>query len=257
MKTKKKGSFLLSFLLVVAVVVVGLFLTGRMLLAKVLETAIGAPVEIQKFNLNLFSSEVGIDGIKIKNPPGFQGPILASIPEIYLHVDVPAIFQNRIHIQEIRLNLDEITVERNSNGAINLLQLGAVKQPKKETTPPASEQPAPSSQEERPAQPAVKKLLPQFEIDTVRLSLGRAQYKDYTTVPPSSRTFSLEIQNSVLRNVTNPAQITQQIVVKTLQKIGMNALLSDFGLVGTGWEAQLSQTQENLKEMWGNWRKKF
>jgi len=64
---------------------------------------------------------------------------------------------------------------------------------------------------------------------------------------PVVRTFALEIRNSVLKNVTDPAEITRQIVFKTLRRIGMNALSSQLGL-GAGWEEQFAQAWGSLKE---------
>lgn len=260
MKTKNKTSnlsFLISLGFFLLVLFVGVSLTGNLILAKVLETAIGAPVEVKKFNLDLFASQVGIYGFKIKNPKGFKEPVLASIPEIFIHVDVPAIFKNRVHIWEIRLNLDEITVERNTNGKINLSEIGAVKgsskpAEKKEAAAP-SEPSQPSPAHQKPAKPAA---IPETQIDSVALSLGRARYVEYIGGEPSVRTFSLEIRNAVLKNVTDPADITRQIVSRTLRKIGLDAVASQLG-IGSGWETQLAQGKETLKQAWDSLREKF
>lgn len=254
-RAKKKSGllgFLFPFLVWLAVIFVIVSTSSKFLLAKVLETAIGAPVEINKLNINLFAGEVGIEGLKIRNPNGFNEKLIAIIPEIFIHVDWNALFQNRIHVREIRLNLDEITVERNQSGAVNLMELGAVKKPsKKSQTAEAPLQPSePSPASQKPAEPAKP---PAVQIDTVSLSLGRARYVDYTSGQAVARTFPLEIRNSVLRDVTDPAQITQQIVFKTLQRVGMNALAQQLG-VNLDWGGSAG---EQLKQAFESFKDKF
>lgn len=257
--TQKKGKlgWFIKVILLVAVLIVGLSLSSKFLLAKILETAIGAPVKISKFYLNLFSSEVGIYGLEIKNPKGFKEPTLASVPEIFIHMDLAGIFKNRVHLREVRLNLDEITVERSAKGLVNLTEIGAVKKsyqakPSENPTPP----PSAPSQAPSPAS-AQKTKPPAFQIDTVVLSLGRARYVDFSGAEPLIRTFPLEINNAVLKNVTDPAQITQQIVFKTLQRVGLDALTQHLKQSGLDWDAQAANVGEQLKQTWDDFKSQF
>lgn len=248
-KRKKKLPFWLTLLIFLAVLIVAISASSELILAKVLESAIGAPVKINKFHINLFAGEIGINGLVIRNPKGFNEKLLTFIPEIFIHVDSGAIFQNRIHVQEVRLNLDEITVERNQSGKINLMELGAVKKSAKESQPPAGvPQPfQPSSPSQKPGKPAKP---PNIQIDTVSLSLGRARYVDYSFGQPITKTFPLEIKNEVLHNITDPAQITQQIVSKTLKRVGMNALAQQLGVnvdLGEQWQQALASLKEKFK----------
>ena len=256
-KNKKiKFGFWIKAFLFLAVVIFGVGLSSKFLLAKALERAIGAPVKITRLDFDLFSSQVGIYGLEIKNPKGFQEPALASVPELFIQVNALAFFQNRVHIREIRLNLDEITVERNPNGAINLTELGAVKKPQArsagDTTPGSVSPLAP----QRPA-PAQKTGPTNIQIDKVVLSLRRARYVDRGGVSPTTRTFSLEIRNAILRNVTDPAEITQQIVIKTLQRAGLSILTQNLQQFGIKWDAEASDVSEKLKETWRDLKGKF
>ena len=158
-------------------------------------------------------------------------------------MDVPSVFQGRVHIYEIHLNLDEITVERTAQGTVNVMEIGAVK---KRPQPAAA-----------PQQPSQSTKPPSMEIDRVVLSLGRARYIDGGAGPASLKTFSLDIKQAVLRNVTDPAQITQQIVFKTLQKVGLNTLTQELQKFGLNWNAGESGASEQLKEAWTNLKGKF
>ena len=250
--TKKKNinlGFWIKILLFLAVLILGASLSSKFILTKALESAIGAPVKISKFHFDLFSSQVGIYGLEIKNPLGFQEPTLASLPELFIQVNLPAFFQNRVHIREIRLNLDEITVERNSNGAVNLTEIGAVKKPRTEPAEGRTPGGVSPSEPQRPT-PAQKAGPTNVQIDKVVLSLGRARYVDRGGASPTIRTFSLEIKNAVLRNVTNPAEITQQIVIKTLQRAGLSVLTQNLQQYGIKWDAEAANVPGRLKETW-------
>lgn len=253
-KKKTKFRAAIYFLLFLAVLFAGFVAGGKFILAGVLEAAIGVPVKVGKFHLDFFSSEVGIYGLKIKNPKGFSEPTLASVPEIFLHIDVPSLFQNRVHVQEIRLNLDEITVERNASGAVNLMEIGAVKSTRRQGVPSSPAEgpaaPAPSGPPGPSTQPAKP---PSIQIDTVILNLGRARYVD----PAGTRVFPIEIRNATLRNVTDPAEITRQIVFKTLQRVGLNALTQELEQYGLNWDGQFSSASEQLKQAWSDLRGKF
>lgn len=233
---------LLLFLIVI--IAVGGFLAFKMsniLLAKGLEAAIGAPVKIDKVNLT--SSHAGIQGITVKNPAGFEEPVLASIPEIYLEWDLSNLFKKQLLIREVRLNLDEVTVERSQSGTVNLTELAAVKRPAGKP----GQKPAPA--EKGAAAPAIE-----IQIQRVEISIGRARYVDKQV--GLVKEFPIEVQKAVLENVTDPAQVTQQVVKIVLQKVGMNAALSQLGNLagdkGLGGEAA-----EEIKQVFGGLKDKL
>jgi len=250
-KSKQKsgtGSFLLGTIVFLVAVGMTLYASGSFFLAKAIEMAVGAPVKIQRFKLDLFNSEFGIYGLQVKNLKGFKEPMLASVPEISVHADLPALFENRIHIWQIQLNVDEITVERNDSGAVNLTEIGAVKNAQKQPSARSeASAPQPAERHAAPAKP------PAVLIDAVVLSLGRARYVDSA----GERKFALEIRNAVLKNVTDPAQITQQIVLKTLERVGLNALTQQLQSYGMNWDAQYGSAADQLKQAWGDLRGKF
>lgn len=259
-RTKKKSGrpgVLISGILVLAAALVVLNALSTFLAAKVIETAVGQPVSIEKFKLDLFSSQAALYGLRIRNPKGFKEKTLASIPEISLHVDVPALLQNRVHIWEIRLNLDEIVVERLETGAINLTEIGAVKNARRRPAPGRREAPSPGEPSPSPgrSQPSAKPAKPpQVLIDTVVLSLGRARYVDPVM---GEKTMALEIKDFVLKNVTDPVQITQQIVVKVLERVGLGAVTEQLKQFGIDWDWQAAGAADELKQAWAGFRDKF
>ncbi len=227
MKTIFKGIVLLLVL-----AVAGGYFFASTLLGKVMEQAIGAPVKVGRVHLGVFSNEVGIYGLKVENPDGFREKTLASVPEVYVNYDLPSFFTGKPHIKTVRLNVEEITVEKNPTGQVNLLELKAMKSgPAKPSGQASAQQPA-----------------PEVQIDQVVLNLGQARYVDYTTPTPAIRQFSLGVKNEILHNVTQPQQVTKDIVVITLKKVGLAALTTGIDTLTKGWQVQIQESFDKVKQ---------
>jgi uncharacterized protein involved in outer membrane biogenesis len=245
-------NFLIGLVVVVVVAFIGLNFAAKSLLAKGIESAVGAPVKVDKFKLDLFNNQVGIYGLVIGNPEGFQESSLATIPEIFVHLNLKALLKKRVHVRELKLNLDEITVEKNAAGQVNLTQIGAVKQqfaPKDGTAPDKASSEAKTADKGGPAI--------DVQIDLVDLSLGRARYVDNSKSEQTVREFALNVKNSTFRDVTDPRQITVQVVLKTLRQVGLNALTPDFGQLSAGLEAQAQAKMADAKAAMGDLAQKF
>ncbi|MDP3920521.1 MAG: AsmA family protein [Candidatus Omnitrophota bacterium] len=226
--------FLTGLIVLGVVVFAGINIAGNFALAKVLEGVLGVEVDVRKVQLGLFTQQASVYGLKIHNPEGFSEETLASVPEISVQYDLSGLLKGTIHLTEIRLNFDEITVERNAAGKFNLTELDAMKKPPKKASgeaPPAEGLPQP---EKKPGKaPAIDVV-----IDEVRLSLGRARYVDTGKEDPTVREFSLEIQDEILKDVTDPQALVQQVVVKTMQRVGMNALMPDMGQFSAAFKGE-------------------
>lgn len=234
---------------------------GHSLLAKALEEAIGVPVRISRVHLGLFNSEIGVYGLKVLNPEGFHEKTLASIPEIYFQYDLASFFTSRARIKTVRLSVEEITVEKDRVGRVNLLELEAVKGAAKSLRrrpSPASREPVPGEVAPEPVKPGPAPQTPsvrekpakplELQIDQVILSLGRARYVDSGVEPPAVRELDLKVRGEVLRNVTDPQQVTKEVVIITLRKVGLAALTTDFDLLAKSLGTQFKSSLESLKE---------
>ena len=85
-------------------------------------------------------------------------------------------------------------------------------------------------------------------IDEVHLNFGRARYVDNSGTEPRIREFPIEIHDAVLYNVTDPEEIIQQVVLKTMQKVGLNALVPDFEQFSSAIKLQAAAKIEEVKE---------
>ncbi len=179
-----------------------LYLFWHALLDRALESAIGVPVKFGGIHLRLSPIEVGLYHIEVKSLKKFQVPRMASIPEIFIRIQPGDLLKGKIHILEVRINIDEIIAERNKEGKVNLNELQKI----------------------LAAKPQTPIDIKKFQIDKAVFTLTRVQYVDDNFIPPFTKVFFVNIYNSALEDVTNPRRATEQIIAIVLKKIGMHIL---------------------------------
>jgi hypothetical protein len=181
---------------------------------KGVELVTGLPLTMQSFKVGIVNTMVGIKGLMLHNPKGFNDNVMIDMPEIYVHYDLPAIFKGMIHLQEVRLDLREFVVVKNEAGVLNLDSLKAV-QAQKGAKKPAAE----------------KAKQPKIAIDKLELKIGKVVYKDYSRKgAPSIKEFNVNI-NEKFSNITDPNALVSVIVVKALMNTTI-ASLTNFDLGG-------------------------
>lgn len=103
--------------------------TVKQALRLVLSYQLGAPVEIDRARIDLFKAEVEFKDILIHQPEAFNSrEILADIPQIFVDFDWPAIWEGRLHLQAVELNVNELNLIRNPDGRLNLLSFKVFQQ---------------------------------------------------------------------------------------------------------------------------------
>ncbi len=124
--------------------------------------------------------------------------------------------------------MQEVTIERNSEGKFNLMEIKALKKPAR----PAQETPAPAPQE--PSKPSKPAKLPPLQIDEVVLNLDKARFANEDSV----KEFSIGLQNETFHNVTYVPALLHDMVFFILKKVGMSAFPAhlDTLLKGVGGE---------------------
>lgn len=224
------------------------FLTG--LAAKSMEGALGVPVKMSKLHLRLAPLELGFYGLRIGNPPGFQEPYIADIPEIFIRLNLLGFFKGKVHVQKVTLNMKEVAVERTKDNKFNLNELMRLSKAKKAESeapptslPPAEGDPAKSP---KPAKPV------NLEIDEVLLNIGKVTLADYGTGQRVIREFNFEIKDMILRDVADPFELVAQIIVIILKKIGFAAMNIQIDSMSQSLQAQASQLAEQARTAMSN-----
>lgn len=175
----------------------------------------GLRLNIGELNVGIFKQAVAIKNLRVLNPKSFPDKNMIDMPEIYVNYDLPAIIGGKIHLPEVRLNLKEFVVVKNAKGELNLNALRTVQAQK---------------QGKAPSQAAPGKA-PNIKIDSLKLSIGKVIYKDYSKgSTPDVKEFNVNINESYT-NIDNPYTLASLIVVKALMNTSI-ASLTNFDLRG-------------------------
>jgi len=197
---------------VILVLVVGLFLAKDMIVKTAVTTGVklvtGLKLDIASLKIGLFNTLIDIKQLKLYNPQGFPDKLMLDMPEIYVDYDPFALLKKTIHLQEVKINLKEFVIVKNSKGEVNLDSLKAVQESKKKV---------------EPAQKA--EMLP-FKIDVLELKVGKVIYKDYSKGGEPKVTESDLNLNERFENITDPYAVTTIIVFKCLMNTTVGKLVN-------------------------------
>lgn len=207
------------------------FLSKDWLLKAALEQAAtrltGFKTKVEKLHFD-FPSTILVQGLEVRNPQGFKNEVFASVPEIYIALDLPELLRGeRIHLREMRLNLQEVDIEKNEQGISNVSLLSSVGgQPQKKA---------------KPAEP--QKAMP-FYLERLELTIRRVHYEDRSGIIPKGIlpkggiptgilgkgvkevvpseiaqkkvSMDLNIEKQIFTDIRDPATLVNLILVKIL-----------------------------------------
>jgi hypothetical protein len=111
--------FLLA--LVVIVVAGALFYIDRLLIESVERGgsyALGVDTELDSVRLGLVSGKLGLSGLRVANPEGFERPHFLSLDRGNVHVRLPSLMQDKIVVPSLTVSGLEMSLER-SRGRTN------------------------------------------------------------------------------------------------------------------------------------------
>ncbi|MDO8525410.1 MAG: hypothetical protein Q7S07_02860, partial [Candidatus Omnitrophota bacterium] len=191
----------------------------------------GLTLKMGSFKAGLINTTVDIKNLKLFNPPGFKDRLMIDMPRIYVDYDLPAIIKGKIHLTELRLNLREFIVVKNEKGELNINALKVVQAEKKREKPAA----------------IGKGKMPEIEIDSLELKIGKAVYRDYSSGVLHEEEFDLGIDEKY-SNITDVYSLVSLVVVRSLYKTSI-ARLSGFDLGGL--EGTLSDTLGTAQKVAG------
>jgi len=132
----------------------------------------GAPVHMDGFSMDIFSSTIHITGFKMYNPGGFPEGLLVSCPKINIIYDRASLFKGKPHFLLVEIELKEMVLTKNKEGKLNVDSLKIVHPSKSSPSVP-------------------------MRIDLLNLSIGKIVFKDYTTgTQPSVRVYDVNRHKS-------------------------------------------------------------
>lgn len=195
---------LILLLLTGAALGVVTFVFRNALLGAAMEQAVwrltGFRADVAKLNYTL-PSTIEIQGLTIANPEGFRERILTRIPEIYVSLDLPALLKKeRIHLPEVRLNLEEVHIEKNAEGMTNVALLSSV-------GGAADKGAKPRAKPVSGAKPAMP-----FRLDRFELTLREVSFRDHSSLAPGSS--KLKVARNVVGGKLRPRKISVDLNVR-------------------------------------------
>lgn len=202
--------------------------------ASAIQGATGFPVKIRKLDLNLPATRFGVYGVEISNPKTFSDKRFVSIPEILVDFDPGPFFKSRkIYIQEMRLNIEEVSVVRTKSGGTNLSQLKAVTQSKPEM----------AKEEEKAAEASSPQAL-DFFVEQLVLTVRRVRYHDEGQPLIGEKLIDLRIQDQTFKGISNFADIIRIIVLQITYKAALGNLGVPVDVLKGHLDSTLTRGQE-------------
>ena len=232
-------SLLLGMVVLLAAVLAGKNFIAKTALTNGVKLITGLDTQIDGVQVGLFSTAVGVKGLKVMNPSQFSERVMLDMPELFIDYNLSDILKGKIHLEVVRLNLKEFHVAKAADGELNLNSIEAVSSVKK----PAQGKPA--KPESKPASPL------NLQIDLLELSIGTVTYTDYAKNPPAKQTFAVNI-NERHEHITNPYAFGALLVSRALMRTSI-AQLANFDLRGlqTGVEAALKDSASQFLKQGG------
>lgn len=189
--------------------------TARLVLEWGLEWTLGAPVSVDEAKLDLFRGSAVFRRITIKNPADFPSDdFLARIPRLSLEFEFSELFKGHFLFREIEFNLEELRLVRNKEKQLNLLALRVFK-PKGEKKENSEWKDEPKSEESKP----------QFHIERLILTLGRATYVDLNLPVPVQQSFNLGVEGRVFNDIGGVGDIADLIAQEAIKRMGLGRVL--------------------------------
>jgi uncharacterized protein involved in outer membrane biogenesis len=209
-------------LLILAIVLIVAFILVKdslmkSLVERRLRVETGLPVKIARFESDLLSPRLTLEGLKLYNSAEFGGTVFIDLPEIHLDYDATAFAAGKLRLKLARIDLAEVNIVEGPNGVTNLQAL-----------------------ENR-----LKTRRAQFEIefagiDTLNLTVGKLRYTSLRQ-PHRNREFNIGLTNEVVNHVTSTADLSgvvlkvfmhQYLAARTPPEAASPWLLSRAGIAG-------------------------
>ena len=196
-------------------------------------TLTGFETKIQGIRIDLARGAFYLEDLLLFNPTAssFKGRVFAEAPELYLEFDLPALLKKeKIHIRELRLNIDQLNIEKNKWGVSNVSLLNPVrKTPIKEKIETAG---------------TPKNKMP-FQLDRLELTLRRISYNDRSGIVPKKLAVDIHVNRQVFEDIRDAKSIVNIILMKVIS----TAPFGNLGIDTAAIQNQLTSTVKTVRDL--------
>lgn len=195
-------------IVILAIILCSLFILGvvkdlaiKSIVTVVVSQVAGAPVHIDSLSLGITNQSVKITGFKMYNPEGFSKNVLANLPLIKVSINIGALLKGKIHIKSAEVILDEIGLEKNKDGALNVDELKIVKEAKVKQEKPVKQMP--------------------ILIDVLKLKMGKVVARDYSVQKePAVTVYNINLDKAY-KNITSVQALVALLFAEPLKAAGI------------------------------------
>jgi uncharacterized protein involved in outer membrane biogenesis len=208
---KKIFKFLIVFMIIFfAAVLVGKNFIAKTAVTSGIKAVTGLQMDIDKMDVGLLSTMVGIYGMTLQNPSDYSDRVMVHLPEIYVDYALNAFLQGKTHLEEVRIDLKELHVIRDKDGKLNIESLKVAKKEKEAGEPGEKEK-------------------TEIKIDILDLKIGEVSYKDFTLGrEPKPLKYNVNLHEK-FHNITDLNEMGKLILVKALMNTNI-AKLANFDI---------------------------
>lgn len=142
---KKKSNlarvlFTILVIVIIAILAAPFFIDGilKVAIEKAGSKQLGVGVSVEKVHLSIFNGSIGISGLKIKNPAGYQYENMLEVTDIMVKADTGSLLSDVVEVKQIDINDIAVVIEQKgltSNLSEVLKNTKGDSEPKTETKP--------------------------------------------------------------------------------------------------------------------------
>jgi len=220
----------------------GIFITKDYIAKQVIQNVVkketGLGLSIEKVKLGILNADIEIENFNLFNPKNFSNKALAKIPRIYLNYDLHGLLRNKVHFIELVIYLEELLVERNESGNINIKDIEISKRKKISGTKEAVKGKSQINSEKI----STDKESIDLQIDKLHLIIDRIIYIDAAS--DKDVVFNINLDKTFV-DITDIKQLRTLIITQLAIPIGLDNIKN---LDLDNIEGLLEKNQGKIKE---------
>jgi hypothetical protein len=194
---------------VLVILLAGIFvITKHLKIGEIVESQIeqslGINVSIEKIEFSPLLAHIGLSGITIHNPGGFEEEELAYIDAIHFVFDpIEIITSKKPNIYLLGLGLKRLNIIKNKEGKVNIEEINPLRN-----------------------NDAAKQDKTPFYFDVIVLSVGQVRFVDYSGPNKKEHIYPIGIKNATFVSLKNEQEVIRLIVLKAIENTDIGKIIN-------------------------------
>ena len=183
---------------------------ARGLIANRVQFITGLTISMDRVSVDVLNSRLTITNLRLHNPVSFRELYAAEIPRLSFAIDIPELFNRRVHITALSIDMLQLVIERSTDEIINIYRIRDIRRWRRNDILRAGG----------------KSFITDFKIDTLDLKIERVVFRDITKDQKSFiKTYPLSLTERYF-DITETESLIQLIVFQAVTKTAVNTFLN-------------------------------